>query len=731
MRILTAFLLALCFACAAFAQSGARDSKAKTRNSKAKAQEEKAAAELKKAAEGANELRVRSNVFNNVTAQAVLIPASDARRIFGKEVAEHYAVVELNVGNKSEDAALVVQNVFIDYSLWPLSGTRPDSLALRAKAETMDGRFGPYQSTSYPNHIASEEYRLVRGQFLNAQTWTWRNKILRWVELAGNIAGAYTFSINEQGFIKGIAAFNGVVVPGLRTAWPDTSLQQMNLINDVGFRTNTLVPKQAAEVIVCFFPIDRFLTPGLKKLFVKSPAVFFAPLQIVVDRSLEKDVKQILGNDLGLSLEDFGATAGSGTDVLSEMRKRLPCYLRVMKHSQEIRANPEDTSVLGQIYQRGAEDCLGEFGLTERMTGTGKDAHKVIDLDSNIPDAHKRLRSFMALDYIAQVSLNNVGVTVDGAMTVDTTTISAKIDDVALDADEECGPDKECFWSVPPDGSVVRTGTIEGSYLTNGTVTISEQNALKITDVKVVSEGSTDQSLKFSFKLTESIPTGKRLTFRVTKPKAGSTTTIDSPPFIIPVGFTADEPMLTRAAYDDDSGTLTLTGAGFVNNGTAVELLTPGGESLKNVTLSDKSTETELVLDIPTAKRAPGCWEARVTVNGRKAEPSAQKFIDKPDQQPKLTSAEVKDDVIAVVGENLIDTSACRGQELGFELVKAKPEAGDKPIQLEFDPQSLKATEVKLELSEEDKAKLQDGDWKLRVLLDGKVVKGAQPKLTK
>ncbi|HEX8687083.1 MAG TPA: hypothetical protein VF654_11295, partial [Pyrinomonadaceae bacterium] len=218
MRTLASLALLLCLCCVAAAQPGGRDSKKKSAASKAAEELRKAAA-----AEGANELRVRSNVFNNVTAQAVLIPAADARRIFGKEVAEHYAVVELNVGNKSEDAALVVHNVFIDYSLWPLSGTRPDSAALRAKAESMDGRFGPYQSTSFPNHIASEEYRVVRGQFLNAQTWSWRNKILRLAELAGNIAGAYTFSINEQGFIKGIAAFNGVVVPGLRTAWPDTS----------------------------------------------------------------------------------------------------------------------------------------------------------------------------------------------------------------------------------------------------------------------------------------------------------------------------------------------------------------------------------------------------------------------------------------------------------------------------------------------------------------------------
>lgn len=724
MRVLTSLVLVLCFVCPAYAQTGARGSKKKT-------PEAKAAEELKKAAaaEGANELRVRSNVFNNVTAQAVLIPASDARRIFGKELAERYAIVELNVGNKSEDAALVIHNVFIDYSLWPLSGARPDSAALRAKAEAMDGRFGPYQSTSFPNHIASEEYRVVRGQFLNAQTWTWRNKILRWAEFAGNIAGAYTFSIKEQGFIKGIAAFNGVAVPGLRTAWPDTSLQQMNLINDVGFRTNTLVPKQGAEVIVCFFPIDRFLTPGFRKLFLKSPAIFFAPLQMLVDRSIEKDVRRILGDDLGLSLE--AVNAQSGEDVLGALRRQLPCYLRVMKHAQEVHDRPDDKSVLGQIYQSASEDCLGKFGLVERAVGTGDDAYRVLDTEGSA-EAMKKLGAFMALDYFAQVSLNNVGVTVDGAMTVDTTAIPPRIVNVALDPDEACGgPDRECFWSVPAGGSVVRTGTIEGAYLTGGTVAVAEGNALKITDVKTVSEGSNDQSLKFSFKLTESVPAGKRLTFRVTKPKAGSTTTVDSQPFVIPVDFATAATVFTDASYDEDSGKLTLNGSGFTRNGVVVDLVPPVGDALKNVALSADSDETTLLLTIPAAKRAPGCWEARVTVNGRKAQPFARKFIDAPDQQPKLNTAKLKDDSIEVVGENLVDASACGGQELSFELVKEKPEAGDKPVKVDFDAKSLKPTGVTLDLSDEEKEKLKSGDWKVRALLDGKVVKNAQTKLTK
>src|SRR5947207_11913867 len=107
-RILTILLFAVCLSVTTFAQEDAKTAKAK--------------AALKKAADKAPELSTRINVSTNVHAQAVLIPQVDARRIFGKEIAEHYAVIEVNVGNKSSDAALIIQGVFIDYSNWALRG---------------------------------------------------------------------------------------------------------------------------------------------------------------------------------------------------------------------------------------------------------------------------------------------------------------------------------------------------------------------------------------------------------------------------------------------------------------------------------------------------------------------------------------------------------------------------------------------------------------------------------
>jgi hypothetical protein len=154
-------------------------------------------------------LATQITVFGNVTAQAVLIPRIDARRIFGAEIANNYAVIEINVGNKSPDAALIIHGVFIDYSDWALSGA---SSGLEGRETTSL----PFQASTNPNHVASEEYRVVRGQLLDAQMWTKRNWTMRLLTLAGSLASAYAFSLNEEGIIRGLNAFSGAVVPGIR-----------------------------------------------------------------------------------------------------------------------------------------------------------------------------------------------------------------------------------------------------------------------------------------------------------------------------------------------------------------------------------------------------------------------------------------------------------------------------------------------------------------------------------
>src|SRR5215213_10882482 len=96
-RILVSITLILCVAGTTFSQDRA----------------------MQNAVRNGKPLATQITVFGNVTAQAVLIPRVNARRIFGDEIANNYAVVEVNISNKSTDAALIIHGIFIDYSNWP------------------------------------------------------------------------------------------------------------------------------------------------------------------------------------------------------------------------------------------------------------------------------------------------------------------------------------------------------------------------------------------------------------------------------------------------------------------------------------------------------------------------------------------------------------------------------------------------------------------------------------
>ncbi|HJU55198.1 MAG TPA: hypothetical protein VJ715_11525 [Pyrinomonadaceae bacterium] len=555
---------------------------------------------LDRAANNGRPLQVEMTVRGNVTAQAVLIPRVDARRIFGSEIANNYAVIEVNVGNKSPDAALIIHGIFIDYSRWALSGTSsqpPPNMVndiLRQRAE-------PFQASTIPSQVASEEYRVVRGQLLDAQMWTKRNWVMRLLTFAGSLAGAYAFSLNEEGIIRGLNAFSGVVVPGFREVWPDGTIEQLNRISDFGYQANKVIPKQGSEVIVCFFPIDRFLTPGFKKLFLESPALFFSPLQMLADAKLRKKANIILSSiDDQLSAE--------------KLNKSLPCYLQIVNKVRfRSDAGVDENNFAEQLNRSADQTCYREFGL---MTGTdGK-----IALGNTTGDI-EGFKKFMALDFISQMSLNNVNVMIDGVMTIDTTNLAAGINEVAFDNVADCGgPETPCFWADPAAADGVRTGTLSGSYMTGGTLVIAEADELDITDLKVIAEGSNDQKLRFSFKLTKPVPADKRLHFSVTKTQGGTAganvTTISSLVREYRVGYTLQPPRIEMVSREAD--TLTVNGSSFFDlpdNALVVEMLPPGGGDAVEVPRSSiKVSHNRLVFPVPENARTAGCWKVVVKV---------------------------------------------------------------------------------------------------------------------
>src|SRR5579864_1074287 len=66
-----------------------------------------------------------TDVTNNVSVEATLIPAGVAKTVFGKDVSNNYEVIALTISNRSSDYAFIVNSIFIHYSQWLLGGSSP------------------------------------------------------------------------------------------------------------------------------------------------------------------------------------------------------------------------------------------------------------------------------------------------------------------------------------------------------------------------------------------------------------------------------------------------------------------------------------------------------------------------------------------------------------------------------------------------------------------------------
>lgn len=647
---------------------------------------------LEQAARGGNPLASEITVNSSVHVQAVLIPRVDAKRIFGREISENYAVIQLIVGNKSPDAALIIHGVFIDYRDWPLSGSTPSALIVESTPNK-------YQAPSVPSQVASEEYRVVRGQLLDAQTDTLRNRFLRWLTLAGNLAGAFTFSLNEDGIVKGIAAVTGVGIPGVATAWPDKTVEQLNRVSDLGFRSNKVVPKESSEIIVCFFPIDRFLTPGFRKLFLRSPALFFAPLQMLADRTVERQARAAVGDflkDSNLSFE--------------QLRQALPCYMKVRHPDAE---------------RIGFDFCLDQMGLEwyqDRSTNERKMRAKgKRDAVDNLTEVDKRFYTFMALEFIGNVSLNRVSVTVDGTMAIDVKTIAGRIDEVEIDNVTDCGDaDGECLWTITSANGGVRTGVIRGAYLKDAQLNIAEAQRLTITDLKKIDDKSTDSELRFTFKLNAPVSNQEKLHFTVTKPAAvAGAKPIESNTWEYVVAYAVSPTAISSVTVTVDNvgapTKVTVKGKGFGGTPLVVTLIPQFGNSVTVTPTAGTLTDTSFDIALPTGanKLHAGCWSVQVTVPKGSSNKNEQ-FAVPPD--PTLDSAARSDKFIFVKGKDLIDFGACGKQLLSFKALKSDGTTMDLEVKDWSNGSPL------LNLPEQVK----QGDWKVQVFM-GTAMKGQQP----
>jgi hypothetical protein len=436
-----------------------------------------------------------ATVNDSASVEAVLIPPKISKHVFGKVIGDNYAVISLTVSNHSPDASLIVHSIFIDYSRWLLSGyspledecdqkpgsaspkaeeqkekpTIPDNQSKdnQSKQHTCGNTPTRWQTRTTQSQIASVESRIVRGELLDAQPWTARNWIIRALQAAGSIASAYTFTLSGPHTIQSIGAVNGQVIPAIQTFWPDATIGQMNRISDMGFQVNKVIPKDSSDIIVAFFPIDRFLTQGLRRLFITSPAVFFSPEAMAIDATALRQLKPVMG----------------------PLLKAHPNY------EKDLPRIAHGDCDLKQV----STDLVDSCGLHDLLKRSSLNTVRVI------------------VGGIMTVDVDNVPAIIN----------SVEIQPPSDASTPAASTSATSMWTTL--GTL--EGVIRGSFLSNGTPSIAEADKFAITNVVAVSDGSTDQELHFKMTLTKAMPEGQNtLTFAVTK-KTKQSATVESAPF--------------------------------------------------------------------------------------------------------------------------------------------------------------------------------------------------------
>jgi hypothetical protein len=550
-------------------------------------------------------------VSNSVGVSATLLTHHSVQRIFGKEIASTYAVVQLTVSNRNPDAAFVLHSAYLDVSQWALGGA-----GLKGVTPSLQ----PYQSSTVPNAIASVEARIARGQMLDAQTWSARNWTVRLLTVAGSVASAVVFNAGET-TAKYVAAFNGAVVPGVAIAWPDGSVGQLNRISDFGFQTNKVFPKESSDVIVCFFPMDLFLSPGLREIFVHSPGLFLSPYQILFTK------------ENGNARLALGLPSDPDAPPNKLARTALICF-----------PGPSEKGV--------------EQATAERLERARKGCPAPDTVDKSDWEATLKL-----LEYIGRFGANNIPVIIDGVMTVEVDTVPAAIDDITFDGNANT----PAFWA-----SGEHRATLQCRFCANGQVIIQEASTLGIDPVKVIGDESNEHKLTFSFKLTKPVDTNTVLHIVVTKPSSDPKKSdgIKSMPFSYTVSYAVVTPTVTGVSVGDK---VTLKGTSFSNltsHPAALSLGREGGlAGDKSIAWPSDATATTLSFDVPGGI-APGCWDVKMKWNNVSVDVPHSQNSEKilVATKPTLTDAKRSGNSIVVTGSELADTSACGGRPLKLQV---------------------------------------------------------------
>jgi hypothetical protein len=392
-------------------------------------------------------LQAVATVNASIAIQAGLLPHDAAKELFGGWVADHYAVVQISIGNHSRDQQFILQDVFFDYSGWLLSGL------YSSEAQRLRGRqVQDYQQETKPGEISSIGALEVHDGLKSASVFSPRNTWVNGLVLLGVTAGGFAF-LGPVGFTQAVTGYNSAFIPGLQKFWPDRTIDQQTNVLKYGFQDKLVIGKEEPSKTYAFFPVARFLTKGLADLYLKEPAMFFNPAELFLDPTVP-----ISGSC------NKGLRHRSDCKELLLLKQRLVDLVHLIPGDEHLNdaqilaatTSPCRSTELDTGGQK-AGSKPGRSGATSVPSQSDNPA--TTSASSTQEDCAPEVEGVKRL--MAGSSLNSVVIVVSGIMTVDVETVPAIITKVSFDKESE----GEALWK---DIKNKQTGIIAGKYLTNG-----------------------------------------------------------------------------------------------------------------------------------------------------------------------------------------------------------------------------------------------------------------------
>lgn len=363
-----------------------------------------------------NTLPSDTNLGEPARVHALLMPPELVRKIFGKSVAEQYGVIQVTILNLTKDTSLIIGDISIDYHRWLLGNCPPQDSSSSTSATTkppptpaptpapapegkpaVDSPNTPVGALiqTRPCQVSSQEVRAVRELAMAGQRGSWRNRIDRYLKAIVTAGGALGVANLGPYLPQAVSAFTSGAIPAFEFAFPDDTIQQINLINDLAYSVNAVVPQESGKVVMAFFPIRRFLGTYFWNYYMKEPALFFSPIQYYFDPRPE--YQQFFKNIETRAMDYYNQKARGDLVLALNDSRLVPPLLRVSTQQLIKQANgSNDTDGINSSRKRKRADNSEEVNRARRKLAVLAQAAQALQGFSNFADLPVVLQMYIA-----------------------------------------------------------------------------------------------------------------------------------------------------------------------------------------------------------------------------------------------------------------------------------------------------------------------------------------------